>query len=187
MEISTAVSTAKTTTAAVTLNDSDNVFGKDANFHGPLPKQPSVSVFFDRKFGGFMYQDSAAPGPGSVQVHLRPMIVAELQRKERGISRFTDVPNNLAAHDSIGVLARAHLLPEPEPGAAADSFKPTSSITRADFAVMLARAAGLPENTSQTGFTDVSASDPRSKAIAAIVAKGECRLRHRLPSRPTRR
>jgi S-layer homology domain len=170
---STAVSRAKTTSAMVTLNDSDNVYSKNPKFHGPLPVQPSVNVFFDRKFGGFMYQDSAAPGPGSVKVKLRPMIVAELQHKEHGISRFTDVPNEIAAHDSIGVLARAHLLPEPEPGAATDSFKPASPITRADFAVMLTRAAGLPVNSSQTGFTDVTASDPRSKAIAAVVSNGD--------------
>ncbi len=169
---SSAVSSAKTTTATVMLNDSDNSFGKDTKFHGPLIQQPSVSVFLDRKFGGFMYQDSAAPGPGSAKVNLRPMIVAELQQKEHGIDRFTDVPKTLQGHDAIGVLARAHILPDPQPGAAAGTFSPAAPIARADFAVMLARAAKLSEDASASAFTDVPATDPRAKAIAAIVAKG---------------
>jgi hypothetical protein len=169
---SSAVSSTKTTTAIGLLNDSDNVYGKDPKFHGPLPKQPSVNVFLDKRFGGFMYQDPYAPGPGSVKANMRRMVVAELLQEEHTINRFTDVPASNLAHDAIGVLARAKLLPSPQPGAAPDKFEPAAPITRADFAVMLARAARLPEGPGQTGFADVPATDSRSVLISAVVSKG---------------
>jgi hypothetical protein len=169
---SSAVSSTKTTTAIGLLDDSDNVYGKDPKFHGPLPKQPSVNVFLDKRFGGFMYQDPYAPGPGSIQANMRRMVVAELLQKEHTINRFSDVPTSNIAHDAIGVLARAKLLPSPQPGAASDKFEPAALISRADFAVLLARAARLPDGPRQTGFADVPATDSRSVAITAVVSKG---------------
>jgi hypothetical protein len=169
---STAVSAEHTTSTTGILADSDNVHGTDSKFHGPLPRQPSAAVFLDRKFGGFMYVDTAASGPGPGEVDLCPMIVNELLRKEHRKTHFADVPIALADHDAIGVLAAARLLPPARSGVAPDRFQPAKEITRSDFAVMLARAAGLTDGPRESGFVDVPPTDPRSMSIAAVVKQG---------------
>lgn len=75
----TAVSATKTTTANGMLADSDNLNGNDPKGHGPLPQKPSVAVYFDRTFGGFMFVDPFAPGPPALgTLHLQPIVIREL-------------------------------------------------------------------------------------------------------------
>jgi hypothetical protein len=79
------------TMASGTLNDVDNSVpgaGGGAQCkacHGPLPVQPSVNIFLDRQFGGFMYQDPNTPAPSLRErsaVNLAQMLLQELRRQE---------------------------------------------------------------------------------------------------------
>ena len=67
---STATSTQVVTSAKVRLNDVDNTQLLDHGdtckpCHDPLPDAPSATVYLDRVFGTFMYQDPGAPGAPS--------------------------------------------------------------------------------------------------------------------------
>lgn len=57
-------------------------------------------------------------------------------------------------------------------GATADTFAPNNSMKRCDFLVMLHRAAGSPEPTADSGFTDVPADAYYAKAVAWAVEQG---------------
>lgn len=59
---STVTTTINATQAQVSLNDQDVTNGCALpHCHLPLPDRPSVNVFLDKRFGGFMFQDPAAP------------------------------------------------------------------------------------------------------------------------------
>jgi len=76
---------------------------------------------------------------------------------------FEDVPAGHWAKRPIQVLTAWHIVN----GVNDDSFKPGAPITRADFALLLARALGLEEGAS-SGFTDVDPDKYYAGAIAAL-------------------
>jgi hypothetical protein len=166
---STAVSKTKTTTAVGILADSDNMYGGDSKGHGPLPQKPSTSVFFDRKFGGFMFVDPYAPGPPAPgQLKLQPIVVRGALLKESKKSRYSDVPTSNPDHDAIGLVSRAGWMK----GKDGDRFNPNDPISRAEFATMLAKAINIAQNTRNIGFSDVPATDSDAVEIAAVVNGG---------------
>ena len=65
---STAVSNTLVTQASVTLDDvSNQTVGSGGSVkcptcHSPLPQKPSVNIFLDKMFGGFMFQDPVSQG-----------------------------------------------------------------------------------------------------------------------------
>ena len=165
---STAISKTVSATAAGTLADADNLFGGLPSGHGPLPKKPSASVFFDRKFGGFMFVDAYAPGPGSQPVKMQRVAMRSALIAEHSKQRFSDVPGGSTAHDAIGVVGRAGWLPASSDG----KFLPSDPMTRGDFAYMLAKVARLQPGPRATGFTDVSPANMDAVSISAVVKSG---------------
>jgi hypothetical protein len=165
---STAVSTQKTTTAAVTLADSDTLNGNFPKGHGPLPQKPSTLIFLDRTFGGFMFVDPYAPGPPSTKFNLQPIAVRAALRKEGKKTRYPDVPLSNPDHDAIGLASRAGWI-----GASTgDKFAPSDPISRADLAILLSKAKGLPPDSGKTSFKDVPATLPSARYITGIVSGG---------------
>ena len=59
---STVVTKTNATLDQVTLNDQDVTNGCSLpHCHLPLPDRPTVNIYLDKMFGGFMFQDPAAP------------------------------------------------------------------------------------------------------------------------------
>jgi hypothetical protein len=165
---STAVSKTKMTTATGTLADQDNKAGGFAQGHGPLPQTPSALVYFDRKFGGFMFVDPNAPGPPTTPLNLVPIVVRGALLKEAKRSRYVDVPAGSADHDAIGLVSRAGWMT----GQGVDKFAPADPISRADFAAMLAKALDLSAKNHAASFSDVAATEIHAAEIAAVVDAG---------------
>jgi S-layer homology domain len=176
---STAVSTNTVTQASVVLSDiSNQTIGSGGSLscktcHNPLPRKPSVNIYLDRMFGGFMFQDPAAV-PSNLPAsnlnaetpgfNLGAMDLAQEQR----IQRFSDVTNSMPGKAAIGLAARYDLIR----GYGDGSFHPTDPITRSQLAVALAAALKLPQNEAGTPFVDVAANDEHAPAIAAAAKAG---------------
>jgi hypothetical protein len=186
---STAVSTQETTTVQVTLNDVDNTTpGPSGNpacpkCHGPLPQRPSVNIYLDRVFGGFMFQDPRAPGPyeiSTIPIHV-PVPIANLDlsakllrvatHEEQLRQRFSDVPNDSPAKVAVGLTARTHVLS----GFPDGTFHPQDPLTRTQLAAALAAALNLPPNGSPSTFIDLPAHDPSTPAVLAALRAGVIR------------
>lgn len=90
-------------------------------------------------------------------------VVAEYSRE------YVDVPREMWAYETIQIMSARQVVR----GNAAGRFEPNRPVTRAEFATMLVRALGLPENP-QTGsqFRDVHPEDWYAGAIGAAVATG---------------
>ena len=161
---STAVSDQKVTTASVTLDDNATCNG----CHGPLESRPSANIYFDRAFGGFMFQDAYAPKDYSRDKAPKccVMLANALIQREIVHPRFSDVTESGRELGVIGLLALAGVLP----GNADGMFKPNEPFTREDLAVALARAAHLPEKTPAGRFSDIQAD--HAGLIEAAVAAG---------------
>jgi hypothetical protein len=85
---STAVTITNATLAQVALNDQDTTSGCSLpHCHLPLPSRPSVNIFLDKQFGGFMFQDPSAPsGMGSEA--LSPLVLKS--RMELAVAAIKD-------------------------------------------------------------------------------------------------
>jgi uncharacterized membrane protein YgcG len=172
---STAVSNQKVTTANVSLNDTANCPATPPTppatptpCHGPLAVRPSVNIFLDRAFGGFMFQDPGAPKGYSRDQAPKccVMLVNALIQQEMIHPRFSDVPKTDPEMGVIGLLALTGVLP----GNADGTFKPNDPLTREQLAVALAQAAHLPASASSAKFEDVTADNPNASMIAAATA-----------------
>jgi len=172
---STAVSDQKVTTANVTLNDTANCPTTPPTppatptlCHGPLEVRPSVNIFLDRAFGGFMFQDPGAPKGYTRDKAPKccAMLVNALIQQEMIHPRFSDVPKTDPEVGVIGLLALTGVLP----GNADGTFKPNDPLTREQLAVAVAQAAHLPAGAPSAKFADVAADDPNASMIAAATA-----------------
>ncbi|MFD0672384.1 S-layer homology domain-containing protein [Cohnella sp. GCM10027633] len=81
---------------------------------------------------------------------------------------FADVPADHWAHGAIQRLA-AHRIVN---GTGEDAFAPGRSLTRAEFAAMLARALGLKPTGAQPAFKDVVSGSTFAEAIQAAADAG---------------
>lgn len=153
---STAVSTAKQTTASVTLNDLDNrTVGPDGSplckiCHDPLPDAPSASIFLDRRFGGFMFQDPSAPGlprrfvPRQYGAAIAAAIAAELINQARTSPGFSDVGRDSPAKVAIGVLTTTGLMNSYR----GNRFHPNAALTAAQLARTFGKALKLSRSAA---------------------------------------
>jgi hypothetical protein len=174
---STAVSSAIVTTASVTLDDvSNQTLGASGSptckpCHDPLPQKPTVNIYLDKTFGGFMFVDSAAPNISPDQFkttaasfNLAAMDLAQEQR----IERFLDVPDSLTQKAAIGIMARLSVMS----GFGDGTFRPSAALTREQLAEMLASGLNLRLASGPTNFSDVPASNPLAPAVAAAAKAG---------------
>ncbi|MGG1516374.1 polysaccharide lyase family 8 super-sandwich domain-containing protein [Paenibacillus oryzisoli] len=81
---------------------------------------------------------------------------------------FADVAADFWAHAVIKQMAAKHILD----GVDSANFDPQGRVTRAQFAVMLARALGLTEGSSPAGFQDVAEAAWYADAVAKASAAG---------------
>jgi len=80
---------------------------------------------------------------------------------------YADVNSDHWAHTAIRTLSAKHVLN----GVTDTEFRPTDTLTRAQFVTMLVRAFGLQSNnTITTGFSDVSTEAWYAEAVAAAVS-----------------
>jgi hypothetical protein len=159
---STAVSKQIVTTASVTLNDMSDcpaTTPPSPPCHGPLKTQPSVNVYLDRIFGGFMFQDPYAPKDYTREKAPAccVMLVRALLAQEKRNARFTDVPTSDPDAGEIGLLARAGVLP----GNADGSFTPTGPFTRAQLAVAIEQAAHVSPSSANEALEGI----PNDQAV----------------------
>jgi len=171
-------STAGTATKVVTitgaLNDVDNVNGGGSckTCHNPLATNPSVNVYLDRTFGGFMFQDSNAnPAPSAAQRttwESQFNVAAMSVIQESNNQRFGDVPSSSPMKVAIGMMARLGILS----GYADGDFHPNDPITRAQFAAALKRVLSLAPPAKLVSFTDVAATSRINDAAGAAVSAG---------------
>jgi hypothetical protein len=153
---STAVSKQTVTTASVTLNDESNcptTSPPSPPCHGPLQTQPSVNVYFDRVFGGFMFQDPYAPKASARErvAACCAMLIRAIVAREQRNQRFVDVPPSKADAGRIGLLARAGVLP----GYADGTFRPNQPFTREQLAAAIQRAGHLSSSGVDNALTGV--------------------------------
>ncbi|MEG6567997.1 S-layer homology domain-containing protein [Thermoanaerobacterium saccharolyticum] len=80
---------------------------------------------------------------------------------------FNDIKNHWAK-DDIEVLASKHIVE----GVDANNFAPDKTITRAEFAAMMIRLLGIPEETYKGEFSDVKTGDWYANAIEAAYKAG---------------
>ncbi|AZN42658.1 S8 family serine peptidase [Paenibacillus albus] len=80
---------------------------------------------------------------------------------------FADVSNHWAKSE-IELLASRQLIK----GVSANKFSPSSTVTRAEFAALLARALGLEMADTATSFKDIAADKWYASAVHAIVEAG---------------
>ncbi|HWQ51942.1 MAG TPA: S-layer homology domain-containing protein [Terriglobales bacterium] len=83
------------------------------------------------------------------------------------VKTFNDIANYTWANKQIEALASKGIIK----GTTADGFSPQSSITRADFVLLLARALGVSAKTSEN-FSDVNPGAYYASAVAAAKKLG---------------
>ena len=95
------------------------------------------------------------------------MLVKELGLKTESHSEqeFDDVPIQSGAHDAIAAVAEAGLKVGKEPG----KFMPSSSLTRAEMAVIIDRVYRLG-GSAKNQFKDVPQNHWASSAIGSLAA-----------------
>jgi hypothetical protein len=88
---STVTTTTNATQAQVSVNDQDVTNGCALpHCHLPLPDRPSVNVFLDKRFGGFMFQDPAAPSspnPDITAAYIRDRVALAVGAAKSGTLR----------------------------------------------------------------------------------------------------
>jgi len=92
----------------------------------------------------------------------------ELDRKEFGVNCFTDIINHWAKSTIIALFKEGYVK-----GAGDDSFKPDSSLTRAEFITLMARTLNISgsSNSFRTSFSDIK--DKKHWAYNYIVGLEE--------------
>jgi S-layer homology domain len=174
---SNAASTQQVTSASVTLNDVDNTTPGSSgplckNCHDPLPAAPTVNVYLDRTFGGFMFQDPAAnPLPSETQRtawEAQFDVPATAMAQEMSFRRFDDVDNSSPQKVAIGMLVRLGVMM----GYADGKFHPNDPMTRAQLAVALHRSLRLTSPKTAINFDDLSAKSSIRGAAVAVVSAG---------------
>lgn len=83
-------------------------------------------------------------------------------------TQFTDVPAGNWATPFIQYLTGRSIIT----GYPDNSFRPNNPVTRAEFAVMLAKSKGLTGNAGPTGFNDIPESHWAAQAIQAVSKQG---------------
>jgi hypothetical protein len=160
----------------VTLQDYDNTM-KGAggllcpNCHGPLPKKPSVFIFLDRQFSGFMFQDPDSLRPERTGGAAAPSVIdfySELAQKEQLGQRFADVPLGSPGAAAIGILARAGVIN----GYPNGTFQPNMPLTRAQLATALSKGMNMPVVPLQRTFTDIASTEPFAASVATVTRAG---------------
>ncbi|WP_026486028.1 alpha amylase N-terminal ig-like domain-containing protein [Caldanaerobius polysaccharolyticus] len=81
---------------------------------------------------------------------------------------FKDVPVDFWANDAISVLAAKHIVK----GTDNQRFMPEQKVTRAEFAAMMIRLVGIPEQPYSGKFSDVKAGDWYANTIEAAYKNG---------------
>ena len=161
----------------MTLNDVDNTTQGSGgplckNCHNPLPSDPTVNVYLDRIFGGFMFQDPAAnPLPSEAQRAAWEKefdVPAMAMAQEMSFRRFDDVDNSSPQKVAIGMLVRLGVMMGYPDG----KFHPNDPMTRAQLAVALHRSLRLTSPKTAINFDDLSAKSSIYRAAEAVVSAG---------------
>ena len=82
--------------------------------------------------------------------------------------QFKDVPKDFWGYDVISVLASRHIVK----GMDDDTFAPNAKITRAEFAALMIRALGIPEEPYKGEFEDVKEGAWYANAVEAAYQAG---------------
>ncbi|MCS3917381.1 lactocepin [Caldanaerobacter subterraneus subsp. tengcongensis MB4] len=82
--------------------------------------------------------------------------------------QFKDVEKDFWGYDVINVLASRHIIK----GMTEDTFAPNAKITRAEFAALMIRALGIPEEPYKGEFEDVKEGMWYANAIEAAYQEG---------------
>jgi hypothetical protein len=169
---STATSKQVVTSMTATLNDLDNTSPTCKTCHNPLDSAPTVTVWLDNTFGGFMFQDPTAGPPPSAaqraaweaQFDLPSMVMAQEQARHR----FDDVADDSPQKVAIGMLTRLAVMS----GYADGKFHPDEPMSRMQLADGLNQALSLATPKSSISFDDLSAKSPLHAAAQAVVSAG---------------
>jgi hypothetical protein len=156
------------------LNDVDNVNGGGAckTCHDPLANYPSVNIYLDRVFGGFMFQDTNAnPAPSAAQRaawEAQFDVAAMSISQEQNNQRFSDVDNGSSQKSAIGMMVRLAVMS----GYADGKFHPNDPMTRAQLAIALNRALLLAAPATSVTFSDIPEGAAVLPAARAVVSAG---------------
>ncbi len=171
---STATVETDATAAQVTLNDVDKTTGINCGpqCHDPLPHQPSVNMYLDRLFGGFMFQDPGAArhlffhGPAWMAGRLLSLYASEALNGRM----FADVEPGSRDATAIGVLGRTRVLS----GDASGRFHPEAALSRGDLSLALTSALRLNADkpaAERLRFADLREQPALMKAALATASK----------------
>ena len=155
---STAVSSQIVSSATVKLDDIDNASttGICPKCHNPLPVTPFASVYLDRQFGTFMFQDAGAPGPPPTGLTASSVGLQTLRRitsAESNTSQLSDVPQSsprrsaIAEAVALGLMTTSH-----------DMFRPAAPLGQAALASGIAAVFHITAAQARAAFTKVHAA-----------------------------
>jgi hypothetical protein len=178
---STAVSATEATTVTYILDDCDTTSQAPGGGscpvlqpHLPLPHQPAASIYLDRIFGSFMFQDAeatplTASQRDSLLAALTPTQVMDIAiNSAQSVQTFPDVPHVMQGSGAINFLATAGIIR----GFPDGTFRPQSPLTRGQLALALARYRHLNSAGSGATFTDVPPQSVYVGAVQAVVSAG---------------
>jgi hypothetical protein len=95
------------------------------------------------------------------------------------VAGFTDVAHGHAHETGITFVAEREITN----GCAPRRYCPEASVTRAQMATFIQKAANLPDGGAH-GFRDVAADHPHARGIAAVKAAGDRQRGDQRPLRP---
>ena len=108
-----------------------------------------------------------APGRSVTRAQMASFLARSLGLSESSNARFPDVPANNVHAGNINAIADADITL----GRGDGTYDPNGTVTRAEMASFLARAAGL-EGITGTTFTDVDPSNVHTPNIYAVLEAG---------------
>lgn len=121
----------------------------------------------------FLENNTVAPAPAVFAVNADGTTTVTVKRP--GFSTYAVVKRNVAFTDISGSFAQNHIQSLAEKflinGTSDTAFSPKKSVTRAEFAAMLARGLGLT-STKSAPFTDLKAGAWYTDAVNAVYAAG---------------
>jgi hypothetical protein len=175
---STAVSNTQETTAQVTLNDMDNaILGNNGpacgTCHGPMADQPTTTVYLDRVFGSYMFQDPGVPPPplnffGSALygVDVADMVAAEFIHQAVQGAHLSDITGRSAGSEAADVLTSMGLMST----YSGNRFRPDAPFTYAELAKALGGAVKLSPPQALTTLARTSVHQEGRAVTEGIMA-----------------
>jgi hypothetical protein len=177
---SNAVSGQEVSTDTATLDDVDDTSpsGSCSKCHNPLPEPTAATIYLDRHFGTFMFQDAGAPGPPPGNITLEQ--VGRVLLSTIGQEQQDDgVPSSSPQRGPVDQVLGLRLMSAP-----GDKFGPGQALTQSQLAsafaalfhVSTTEAASLFTNTqadSSAGVTEAQLSTALAAAFGIGSASSE--------------